>query len=163
VFALANSSDLLALCPKTINHTISNGKGSAAETSWFLCPDRERYRRWKLLPGKMPSFSLTKPEMHYRLMVANLETVTSAHIHLAPPGASGSVVVWLYPSAPPPELVPGRFSGILATAIITADDPVDPLERQPPSALMEKMRAGNACVNVHTQQFRAGEIRGQSR
>lgn len=97
----------------------------------------------------------------YRLIVANIENVTQSHIHLAPVGANGGVVVWLYPSAPPAQLIPGRTDGILATGTITGANLVGALAGQPLSMLLEHMRDGNAYVNVHTSQFPGGEIRGQ--
>ncbi|HUG87497.1 MAG TPA: CHRD domain-containing protein [Actinomycetota bacterium] len=99
--------------------------------------------------------------MDYRLIVANIENVTQSHIHLAPAGANGGVVVWLYPSAPPAQLIPGRSSGTLATGTITEANLVGALAGQPLSVLLEHMRNGNAYVNVHTTQFPGGEIRGQ--
>jgi hypothetical protein len=100
-------------------------------------------------------------ELSYRLNVANIHNVTQAHIHLAPAGVNGPVVAWLYPSAPPAQLIPGRTQGTLATGTITADDLVGPMAGQPLSALLDAMAAGNTYVNVHTSQFPAGEVRGQ--
>jgi hypothetical protein len=100
-------------------------------------------------------------ELSYRLIVANIENVTQAHIHLAPAGANGPVVAWLYPEAPPAQLIPGRTSGVLATGTITADGLVGPLVGASLDDLVDAMRAGNAYVNVHTSQFPPGEIRGQ--
>ena len=45
--------------------------------------------------------------LHFRLNVANIEDVTMAHLHLAPAGANGPVVVWLYPAGPPQVLIDG--------------------------------------------------------
>lgn len=98
--------------------------------------------------------------LSYRLIVANIENVTQAHIHLAPPGSNGGVVAWLYPSAPPAMLIPGRTDGNLATGTITAANLVGALAGQPLSALIEHLEAGNAYVNVHTSQFPGGEVRG---
>ncbi|HSK15264.1 MAG TPA: CHRD domain-containing protein [Gaiellaceae bacterium] len=98
--------------------------------------------------------------LSYRLIVANIENVTQAHIHLAPPGSNGGVVAWLYPSAPPAMLIPGRTDGNLATGTITAANLVGALAGQPLSALLEQLEAGNAYVNVHTSQFPGGEVRG---
>jgi hypothetical protein len=108
-------------------------------------------------------FQLSKDgtELTYKLIVANIENVTQAHIHLGPIETNGPVVVWLYPDAPPAQLIPGRFSGILATGTITADDLVGPLAGMSLDDLLDAMRAGNTYVNVHTSQFTAGEIRGQ--
>ena len=43
----------------------------------------------------------------YRLSVSKIENVIMAHIHLAPPGANGDIVVWLYPSTAPGPRAPG--------------------------------------------------------
>ncbi len=84
-----------------------------------------------------------------------------AHIHLAPAGVNGSVVVWLYPSGPPPLAIPGRSNGVLAEGVITDDSLVGPLEDGTLEDLLDEIRAGNTYVNVHTDQEPAGEIRGQ--
>lgn len=102
-------------------------------------------------------------ELRYRLIVANIENVTQAHIHLAPAGANGPVVAWLYPDAPPPQLIEGRFSGVLATGTITEDDLVGLLAGGDLKDLLDAIEAGNTYVNVHTSQFPGGEIRGQIR
>ena len=108
-------------------------------------------------------FQLSKDgtELTYKLIVANIENVNQAHIHLGPEGANGPVVVWLYPDAPPPVLIPGRFSGVLASGTITAADLVGPLAGMTLQDLLNAMEAGNTYVNVHTSQFPGGEIRGQ--
>lgn len=97
----------------------------------------------------------------YKLTVRNVENITMAHIHLAPKGQNGEVVAWLYPSAPPPKEIPGRFDGTLAEGAIQAANLVGPLEGRPLSALIEAMQKGDTYVNVHTQQYPNGEIRGQ--
>lgn len=102
-----------------------------------------------------------RDELSYRLIVSNIENVTMAHIHLAPAGENGPVVAWLYPSAPPPQLIPGRFNGTLATGVITSADLVGPLAGMELSDLVDAIEAGNAYVNVHTSQYPAGEVRGQ--
>ena len=84
-----------------------------------------------------------------------------AHIHLAPAGVNGAVVVWLYPSGPPPLLIEGTTNGILAEGVITETNLVGPLEGGSLSALVDSLSSGNAYVNVHTATFGGGEIRGQ--
>jgi hypothetical protein len=108
-------------------------------------------------------FKLSKDgtELSYKLNVANIENVTQAHIHMAPLGANGGIVVWLYPSAPPAQLIPGRSQGTLAEGVITQASLVNALAGQPLSALLSAIQAGNTYVNVHTSQFPPGEIRGQ--
>ena len=110
-------------------------------------------------------FQLSKDgtELSYKLIVANIEDVTMAHIHLAHVGVNGPVVVWLNPPAPPPQLIEGRFSGVLAEGVITANNLVGPLAGATLDDLIEEFKADNADVNVHTEQYPAGEVRGQIR
>jgi hypothetical protein len=100
-------------------------------------------------------------ELHYKLIVANIQNVTQAHIHMAPAGANGPVVLWLYPAGPPAQLIPGRSQGILAEGTVGGAQLVGPLAGQPLSALVDAMRAGNTYVNVHTTLYPPGEVRGQ--
>ncbi len=100
-------------------------------------------------------------ELHYTLIAANLENITQAHIHVGPPGTNGLVVLWLYPSAPPPQLIAGRFSGVLTEGTATAANLVGPFAGQPLSVLIAALESGGAYTNVHTTQYPPGEIRGQ--
>lgn len=99
--------------------------------------------------------------IYYKLIVANIEDVTMAHIHIAEvPGGNGPPAVWLYPGAAPPMLIPGRTQGTLASGIFMADKFVGPLAGMEMSALIEAIMDGRAYVNVHTTAYPAGEIRG---
>lgn len=113
-------------------------------------------------------------KIRFKLKVEEITNVWMAHIHLAPAGTNGGIVVWLYPRAAPPpaQAIPGEFDGELAEGVITATDLVGDLAGQPLSALVDAMRAGNTYVNVHTNDFvglpntgpgdfGSGEIRGQ--
>lgn len=104
-------------------------------------------------------FKISKDEtmISYKLIVANIENVTQAHIHVGASNVNGPVVVFLYGFT----LIPGRFSGVLAEGTITAANLVGPLAGQPLSVLIAQMRAGNTYANVHTTQNPAGEARGQ--
>jgi len=108
-------------------------------------------------------FMLSKDgtELRFILIAAKLENITMSHIHLAPVGQNGPIVVWLYPLAPPPLLIPGTFNGVLSSGTITETDLVGPLEGMSLSALLSEMMAGNTYVNIHTEQNPGGEIRGQ--
>jgi hypothetical protein len=100
-------------------------------------------------------------ELRYRLIVHNIEDTLMAHIHLAPPGEDGPPVMWLYPDAPPPQLIEDRFDGVLGKGTIRATDLVGPLQDMTLEDLLDAMRAGNTYVNVHTGLYPGGEIRGQ--
>jgi hypothetical protein len=113
-------------------------------------------------------------ELEYQLMVANIENAFMAHIHRAAKGVNGGIVVWLYPSTAttPGPVAGGRLDGVIAKGTITAANLVGSLAGQPLSALINELKAGNAYVNVHTNDgvtptntgpgdFPGGEIRGQ--
>lgn len=109
-------------------------------------------------------------ELDYRLTVSRIENVTQAHIHCAAAGVNGPVVAFLYPDSPPAELIPGRTDGVLAEGTISGaeviarpDSPECPGGVSSFSDLVDKIRSGQAYVNVHTSQFPGGEIRGQLR
>lgn len=99
--------------------------------------------------------------LEYHLNVANIDNVLMSHIHKGAPGTNGPIVVWLYPSAPPASLIPGRFDGVLAEGTITSANLVGPLAGHPLSDLVDLLESGGAYVNVHTSQYPGGEIRGQ--
>lgn len=107
--------------------------------------------------------------LSYKLIVANIDNVVASHIHIAPAGQNGSVVLFLYGSVAPGG---GPSNGILAQGTKTAANLVGSLAGQPLSDLISLMSAGNAYVNVHTNDgeappntgpgdFPGGEIRGQ--
>jgi len=107
----------------------------------------------------------------YRLVVANIENVVQSHIHLGAPGVNGPVVVFLYGVVPSGG---GRVQGVLAEGTLTASDFINDLAGSSMSDLIAEMLAGNAYVNVHTNDgvapsntgpgdFPGGEVRGQIR
>lgn len=99
--------------------------------------------------------------LSYKLIVANIHDVTQAHIHRAAAGANGGIVAWLYPSASPAQLIPGRTQGILGQGVIGDAEVVGSLAADGVAGLLAEIRAGNAYVNVHTLGIPSGEIRGQ--
>ena len=106
-------------------------------------------------------FSKDGSLLYYRLIVANIEDVFMAHIHLAPEDSNGPVVLWLNPDGPPPMLIPGRVNGVLAEGTVDSEDLVGPLAGMDLEDLALAMEMGLTYVNVHTSAFRPGEIRGQ--
>lgn len=92
----------------------------------------------------------------YKLTVSNLTNVTAAHIHLAPAGVNGAVVVGLFGGS-----IPGTFTGVLAEGTITSVNLGGSLAGMPLDALIAQMNAGNTYVNVHTMANPGGEMRGQ--
>ena len=118
-------------------------------------------------------FTLSKDEtqIEYRLIVANIDNVTAAHIHLGAAGVNGPVVAFLAGDFAPAG---GRVQGVLAEGTITSANLVGPLAGMDFSVLVAALRAGGIYVNVHTNDgsapantgpgdFPGGEIRGQIR
>ncbi|MFB3924838.1 MAG: CHRD domain-containing protein [Syntrophales bacterium] len=95
--------------------------------------------------------------MSYQLTVKNIENVTAAHIHSGAKGTNGPPVVNLF-TGPKKE---GKFSGKLSEGTITADNLAGSLKGKTIGDLVQMIRAGNAYVNVHTDKYPDGEIRGQ--
>ena len=112
--------------------------------------------------------------VEYRLIASNIENITQAHIHMAPAGVNGSIVVWLYPNPQATAALPGgagRHDGVLAAGSFTAADLRATLAGHPLDDLIDALNSGNAYVNVHTSDgdatpnegpgdFPGGEIRG---
>ena len=98
-------------------------------------------------------------ELGYKLTVQNTENATSASIHLAPSGQVGGVIAVLYPG-PTRE---GPFTGTLAEGSLRVADLRGPLAGEPMRRMLSVLRAGSTYVQVNTDSFPAGEIRGQLR
>jgi hypothetical protein len=108
-------------------------------------------------------------ELHMKVIASNIENARAAHIHLGPVNDRGPLVAVLLPSPLP---LGGRSDGIFADGTITAASLFGPLAGQPLSALIAAFEAGNAYVDVPTNDFVAppntgpgdypgGELRGQ--
>ncbi len=83
--------------------------------------------------------------------------VTAAHIHVGAPGVDGPIIFSLYDS-----LFDGDFSGRSSGTLTSAN-----LQFRPEQGILTfadalaAIRAGEAYINVHTDEFPGGEIRGQ--
>ncbi|MDX1534184.1 MAG: CHRD domain-containing protein, partial [Thermoplasmata archaeon] len=99
-------------------------------------------------------------EFEFELEVCDIEDVTQAHIHIAPAGSNGPVVLFLFgPAFGSPfsadgceELSEGEFSQAELEAALIGISLED---------FLAALATGNAYVNVHTVANPAGEIRGQ--
>lgn len=114
-------------------------------------------------------------ELSYKLIVANIENVFQAHIHIGVPGVNGPIAVWLYPSTTPGAgpLGQGRIQGPIAEGTITSANLVNTGATgiTTLAQLMAAIENGRAYVNVHTNDgiapantgagdYPGGEIRG---
>lgn len=100
-------------------------------------------------------------EFKYKLIVANIRNVRGAHIHLGAAGSNGGVIIPLFGVASTPaENIP---NGILAEGTFNAVSIGGPLSgaEDKVKALLMAIMNGNTYVNVHTEENKPGEIRGQ--
>jgi len=105
----------------------------AAEAPGPGDPDGSGFATFQVNPGQ--------EEICYTLTASNLDTVTAAHIHVAPVGVPGPVVVPLVPPVSGTSSACASVARALASAIL--------------------MHPENYYVNVHTTVYPAGAIRGQ--
>lgn len=102
--------------------------------------------------------------LRYDLKITDTITnVLMAHLHLEQnANHTGGIVVWLYPAAPPAQLIPGETDGRLARGVITPASLVGPLAGAANwDTFLADIQAGLIYANVHTSANPAGEIRDQ--
>ena len=110
-------------------------------------------------------------ELKFRLIVSNIENVTTAAIYVGAPGTTGPAVATLFGPAEPGG---GKKNGVLAEGTITAASLIGPLQGRPLTDLVSEIQDGTLYVNVLTDDglgepntregdFQNGEIRGQFR
>ena len=110
----------------------------------------------------------------YDLTSKTISNIVQAHIHFAPEGANGQIVQFLFGAVPPGS--GPQVNDVVATGTIDGSTFTGPLTGRPFSELIAAIEAGNAYVNVHTNDGDAstttpgrpgdipgGEIRGQIR
>ena len=91
----------------------------------------------------------------YQIEAEGLKGVTQAHIHSGKAGENGPVVATLFKGSK------DTVNGALVQGSITADKLEGPLKGKSISDLVNLIDDASAYVNVHTQSFPDGEIRGQ--
>lgn len=94
--------------------------------------------------------------------------VLFAHIHLGRPGTNGGVSAFLCSNSPAPTPVPACPSnGGTVSGVIEPGDVIGPAGQGITAGefdeLVEAIMAGATYVNVHSNTFPSGEVRGQIR
>ena len=110
--------------------------------------------------GGMAMFRLDNFEtaIGIQLHVTDGEDITQAHIHCAPAGVNGPVVVFLAGLHAAGLDVDGKW---ISEASFDDGSIVNTACGATIPDLAESMRNGNTYVNVHSIAFPAGEVRGQ--
>jgi hypothetical protein len=111
---------------------------------------------------------LANDAMEWRLGWSNLGSeVTQAHIHFGRRLTNGGIMVFLCSNleGAPENVQPCPPGDGMISGTITADDIIGPADQGVEAGefaeLREAIRRNAAYVNVHTEGFPAGEIRGQ--
>ena len=97
-------------------------------------------------------------EIEIQLHVNNAQGITQAHIHCAPAGENGAVVVFLAGLHAAGLDIDGKWIG---KAFITDGSIVNAACGATVAELADAMRNGDTYVNVHSLANPSGEIRGQ--
>ena len=104
-------------------------------------------------------FKVNKAEtkLKYSLTVKKGVEIKVAHIHCAPAGVNGGVILWLLDTG-----MVGPLDGKLKFAATLTDDKiVNPACGDTISKIVDSMKMGNTYVNVHSDDNPGGEVRGQ--
>lgn len=97
-------------------------------------------------------------QVSYWVNITGLNEITGAHIHNGSAGQNGDVVVSL---SGPDSAENGDNATLSLKGNITTDDLQGPLEGKELSEMVSLMSDGTVYVNVHTDEFKDGAIRGQ--
>ncbi|MBT4613324.1 MAG: CHRD domain-containing protein [Gemmatimonadetes bacterium] len=101
--------------------------------------------------GGTATFSLNadSTQLTYEIRVQGIPSVSSAHFHNAPAGSNGGVVRTLSGDIVDSEWV--------SSGVWSSDEADQPLT----ATLLSEVLAGNIYINVHTEDYGPGEVRGQ--
>ncbi|MDM5190789.1 CHRD domain-containing protein [Bacillus sp. DX4.1] len=119
--------------------------------------------RYEIPPVKTKAYGVTEfifndnfTRMHYRITLKDIEKVTACHIHLGTAKQNGPVVAFLFgPVKPGISVNEGVIRGM-----VTNEDLEGPLQGKTLENLVHELYEANAYVNVHTEEYKRGEIRG---
>ena len=94
-------------------------------------------------------------KIFYVLQISGMSTLISAHLHLAGAGTNGPAIAEIYPA----DALSCESDGTVIAGDITAVDLQIPGYTM--ADLADDLAVGGVYVNVHSEQWPAGEVRGQ--
>jgi hypothetical protein len=104
-------------------------------------------------------FDMEDNKVEYSLIVIDLDNAKAAHIHIGKEGEkNGTVIVTLYKPFKPPRHL-GRILSVDDN--ITSDILEGPIAGKELSVLVNFMNNRTTYVDIHSQQYPNGELRGQ--
>lgn len=93
-------------------------------------------------------------DIQWRINARRIDDVLFGHIHIGQPGENGPVAATIFNGD-----ISTRRNVIRSTGEISAADLANDFEGLTTVELWEEIQAGNAYVNIHTEDFPAGELR----
>ncbi|RAI84671.1 CHRD domain-containing protein [Algoriphagus yeomjeoni] len=129
-------------------------KGQLAEFGAFLIGSEENPSVNSPGSGAARITQVDGNTLKFEVRVANTTGIVAAHLHNAPMGVNGGVVVNLQSQS-------GIENGVIAQGMIDASNLSGALAGKTIADLITELEAGRIYVNVHTTTNPGGEIRGQ--
>lgn len=102
-------------------------------------------------------FELVNNNINFKVNVTSLDNIKTAHIHSGEFGQNGDIIVTLFNPAAPVDVV----NGTLVEGKVAAADLQGPLKGKTINDLVQLINNTKTYVNIHTEQYPNGEIRGQ--
>ena len=102
-------------------------------------------------------FEIKNNNIGFNVNVTNLSNITAAHIHLGEFGQNGEILVPLLKASQPLDIL----NGTLIEGNVTNTDLVGSLKGKTINDLVQLFNNTKTYVNVHTEQYPNGEIRGE--
>jgi hypothetical protein len=103
-------------------------------------------------------FSQDRNRVYYSITLTDASTpIQAGHLHLAPRGEAGPIVVTLCSA----DTTPCQTEGMVAQGSFTADQFSGPFQNDNLQRLLAEAQSGMVYVNVHSTKFPSGEARGQ--
>jgi hypothetical protein len=106
--------------------------------------------------AEISAFDISSDSISYGINATNISGVTAAHTHLGKQGENGPIVATFFK-----YVGPRPINEVMEGGTITADDLEGPLKGKPLSELAVAGANGSLYINIHTEQYPNGEIRGQ--
>ena len=103
----------------------------------------------------------SKQELTYKVLVEKIQDANMARLHIGSADKGGQLAAWLYPAREDKKekhTMEGEFNGTLADGVVRPEDLKNGITFE---KLIDSLSNGNAYVNVHTEKFVTGAIRGQ--
>jgi hypothetical protein len=102
-------------------------------------------------------FDLVDNNINFKVNVTMLKNIQSAQIYRGEFGQNGEIIISLLNSSSPIDV----HNGTLVKGQLTAKDLVGSLKGKTINELVQLFNNTKAYLNIHTEQYPNGEIRGQ--